>query len=151
MPFTMNPILNTTEDEDKIENIINSYLSQNTILDWKYELALKELIYKNLLIEPTEENMKELGNMYLQEVSIVYESRREGCTTEESNKVDMLGNDGFLKISTSPQIQKLLRLAAYLARALNDAIDNRLSSAENSQTSDDQEDNVELTLPDPIY
>lgn len=147
----MNPILNTTEDEDKIENIINSYLSQNTILDWKYELALKELIYKNLLIEPTEENMKELGNMYLQEVSIVYESRREGCTTEESNKVDMLGNDGFLKISTSPQIQKLLRLAAYLARALNDAIDNRLSSAENSQTSDDQEDNVELTLPDPIY
>ncbi|KAI8077126.1 hypothetical protein BDF21DRAFT_385000 [Thamnidium elegans] len=88
--------------------------------------------------------MKELGNMYLQEVSIVYESRRERCTTEESSKVDMLDNDSFFKISTSPQIQKLLRLAAYSAYALNDAVDNRLSSAENSQTSNDQEDNVEL-------
>ncbi|KAG1040322.1 hypothetical protein G6F43_012305 [Rhizopus delemar] len=142
--FTMNPILNTIEDKDKIKSIINSYLSQNTILDWKYELALKELIDKNPLMEPTEENMKELGNMYLQELSIVYESRREGCTTEESSKVDMLDNDSFLKISTSPQIQKLLRLAVYSAQALNDAIDNRLSSAENSQTSNGQGDSVEL-------
>lgn len=140
----MNPLLNTTEDKDKIKSIINSYLSQNTMVDWKYELALKELIDKNLLMKPTEENMKELGNMYLQEVSIVYESRCEGCTTEESSKVDMLDNDSFFKICTSPQIQKLLRLAAYSAQALNDAIDNCISSAENSQTSNDQEDNVEL-------
>lgn len=109
-----------------------------------YELALKELIDKNLLMEPTEENMKELGKMYLQELSIVYESRREECTTEESSKVDMLDNDSFLKINTSPQIQKLLRLAVYSAQALNDAIDNRLSSAENSQTSNGQGDSVEL-------
>ncbi|KAG0905391.1 hypothetical protein G6F33_012202 [Rhizopus arrhizus] len=114
------------------------------MVDWKYELALKELIDKNLLMKPTEENMKELGNMYLQEVSIVYESRCEGCTTEESSMVDMLDNDSFFKICTSPQIQKLLRLAAYSAQALNDAIDNCISSAENSQTSNDQEDNVEL-------
>ncbi|EIE81154.1 hypothetical protein RO3G_05859 [Rhizopus delemar RA 99-880] len=88
--------------------------------------------------------MKELGKMYLQELSIVYESRREECTTEESSKVDMLDNDSFLKINTSPQIQKLLRLAVYSAQALNDAIDNRLSSAENSQTSNGQGDSVEL-------
>ncbi|KAI7894093.1 uncharacterized protein EV154DRAFT_579780 [Mucor mucedo] len=88
--------------------------------------------------------MKELGNMYLEELSIVYESRREGCTTEESSKVDMLDNDSFLKISTSSQIKKLLRLAVYSAQALNDAIDDRLSSAKNSQTSNDQENSVEL-------
>ncbi|GAA5817048.1 hypothetical protein MFLAVUS_010584 [Mucor flavus] len=64
----------------KKKNVLNeSYLSQNIILDWKYELALKDLIDKNLLMKPTEENMKELGNIYLQEVSKVYKSRRKGC------------------------------------------------------------------------
>lgn len=38
-------------------------------------------------MEYTEENMEELGDIYLQEVSNIYESKCEKCTSEEKRKL----------------------------------------------------------------
>lgn len=61
-------------------------------------------------MEPTEENRKELGDIYLQEVLNIYESKRENCTTEEKRKIDTL-KIGFHKICSSSQVQKILYAA----------------------------------------
>lgn len=60
-------------------------------------------------MESTEENMEELGDIYLQEVSNIYESKREKCTSEEKRKIDML-NLGFHKSVPSLKYRKYCML-----------------------------------------
>lgn len=78
-------------------------------------------------MEPTEENGKELGDICLQEVLNIYESKRENCTIEEKRKIDTL-KIGFHKICSSSQVQKILYVAQYSGQILNEAIVDRIMS-----------------------
>ncbi|KAI9243019.1 hypothetical protein EDC94DRAFT_673615, partial [Helicostylum pulchrum] len=117
----MNTSLNLTEDTEKIKEVIKNYLIRNSILNWKYEHALNELISKNLSVDPTEENMKILGDVYLKQVLIICNQQLDTCNEEEKRKIGLL-ELSFDKICTSSQVLRLLHLARFSGQALDEAV-----------------------------
>lgn len=67
-----NFILNLEEDKKLICEIVVDYLEKHTISDWKCEAALKTLVDKQLVVEPTNNNMEKLGEIYLKEALSKY-------------------------------------------------------------------------------
>lgn len=82
--------LNLEEDKKAICDIFSDYLQQYTISEWKYETALKILVDNQLEIEPSIDNLKELGNLYLQECVNNYQDRNANCNVEEKEKIESL-------------------------------------------------------------
>ncbi|KAI7898814.1 uncharacterized protein BX663DRAFT_489759 [Cokeromyces recurvatus] len=119
-----NLTLSLEEDNKKICEIVDDYLEKHTISEWKYEAALKALVDKGLVIEPTNINLEKLGRIYLKECLNKYQDRITNCNTEDKEKIESLQHS-IHKICTSTPIKKLLNVARYASQFLDEAVINR--------------------------
>ncbi|KAK4512947.1 uncharacterized protein ATC70_003658 [Mucor velutinosus] len=134
--MTINLTLNLSEDEERICGIVDEYLKQHAISEWKYEAALKILIDLNLIVEPTDNNMKKLGEIYLKECLSNYQDRIANCSVEEKEKIESLQH-AIHHICISTPIKKLLHVGKYSQQILDEAVINKASKSQ--QNEEDQQ------------
>lgn len=123
----MKPTLNLVEDKQKIRDNVAEYLEKHMILEWKYEMALSILIDNQLDIEPTADNLKKLGDIYLQECLIKYHTIRSTCNTDEKEKIESL-QQHIQKICTSTRIKTLLSVANQKYHLIDRAIVSKIQT-----------------------
>ncbi|KAI8984555.1 hypothetical protein BDF20DRAFT_860530 [Mycotypha africana] len=124
--------LNLEEDYNQIREIVDNYLEKHAISEWKYEAALKILIGEQLVIEPTNNNLKKLGEIYLKGCLNKYKDRSGNCSTEEKEKIESI-KQSIQKICTSTPVRKLLNMATYIRQFSDEAVISRIQQGQQEQ------------------
>jgi predicted negative regulator of RcsB-dependent stress response len=99
-------VLNLIEDRQIIKNIISEYLAKTPLLTWKYEDALKILLGRNLRFEPSENNLKTLGDVYIEVQKSDQARNNVDDGSKEKEKIESL-SQCIYEICTATRIKKL--------------------------------------------
>ncbi|KAI8069132.1 uncharacterized protein B0P05DRAFT_551662 [Gilbertella persicaria] len=98
--------LNLKEDKSTIRKIMSVYLKKTPVSQWKHEKVARLLIDKGLRVTLIDADLKELGDVYLEEANKVYKTRNVKYSDDEKQKMETLPNS-MHDICTSIQVKKL--------------------------------------------
>lgn len=119
-------VLNLIEDKQIIKNIISEYLAKTPLLTWQYEDALKILFDRNLRFQPSEDNLKTLGDIYIEEVQKAFQARNNvDDGSEEKEKIESL-SQCIYEICAATRIKKLVKIAQYSTQFIEEVEMNTL-------------------------
>ncbi|RCH80156.1 hypothetical protein CU098_007787, partial [Rhizopus stolonifer] len=99
-------MLNLFEDKDLLSQLISNYLKENNIQQWKFETLMRRLLDQELEIEPTDENLLEIGNLYKKEIIQYSNDHGSQLAQAEKKKIVALG-DSISVICVAKQIKSM--------------------------------------------
>lgn len=104
--FYVQEMITLIEDENKIVELLQSYLETTPVLDWKYEAAIKQLIAYGFQSSDESADLHKLGAIYKRIITNLKDDKE--YTNEEEGKILSIA-ENMEYLSTAVPIVKLLR------------------------------------------
>ncbi|KAI7850411.1 hypothetical protein BDC45DRAFT_572905 [Circinella umbellata] len=127
--------LNLKEDKSTIRRIISVYLAENPVSQWKYEKVARVLVDEGLGVSLIDADLKELGDVYVEEALKVYNKSNVNYTSDEKEKMETLPNVIY-DICTSSHVKKIF-YTPHLINALdNNVLTNKTQQPNNQKNAE---------------